>query len=228
MNGPLVSIIIPTCNRAAYLTAALESVLAQDYAAKEIIVVDDGSTDETAEVCARFPVVYLRQENRGPSAARNLGVSRCQGGLLAFPDDDDLCPPGSLRVRVEHWRRDADCHHLVGTVRRFSGEAAEPIQFIDSEEQARNFICLGAEVMMRSAFEEAGGFDEALRMGEDVDLWGRMREAGLTRKFIPEITLYYRRHPGNSTHDPQVAQHGILKTLRASIQRKRQGGRVAS
>jgi glycosyltransferase involved in cell wall biosynthesis len=223
MSDPLVSFIIPTFNRPTFLAATLESVLAQDYPAKEIIVVDDGSTDNMAEVCARFPVLYLRQENRGPSAAYNLGASRCRGELLVFLDDDDLCPPGSLRVRVEHWQRDPGCHHVVGRLRRFREERPGHIEFIDSEEQAANIICVGPEVMMRRAFEKVGGFDESLRMSEDVDLWLRMREAGFRQKFIPEICLFNRMHPGKLTAADQVeTRNGFINALHMRMQRARQ------
>ena len=223
MNDPLVSFIIPTFNRPAFLAAALESIFTQDYPAKEIIVVDDGSTGGTTETCARFPVLYLHQENRGPSAARNLGATRCGGDLLVFLDDDDLCPPGSLQARVEQWRRDPGWHHVVGRVRRFQEDQPGHIEFIDSPEQAANIICSGAEVMMRTAFEQVGGYDEALRMSEDDDLWMRMREAGLRQKFIPETCLFNRRHPGNATAvERNVEQKSFVKALHLKIQRGKQ------
>jgi len=222
MTEPLVTFVIPTCNRPALLAATLGSVLAQDYAAKEIIVVDDGSTDETAEVCARFPVVYLRQENRGPAAARNRGAGAARGELLAFLDDDDLCPPGSLGVRVEHWKDDPGCHHVVGRIRRFREETPGCIEFIDTEGQATHIIGVGPEVMLRSAFEKVGGFDESLRMSEDVDLWLRMGEAGLRRKLIPEICLFNRKHPGQITVSaPDETRDGFLNALRIRMQRER-------
>ena len=226
MNTPLVSIIIPTFNRPAFLAATLASVTGQDYPAKEIIVVDDGSTTDvetTVDDCKKYGAHYLRQENRGPSAAYNHGAARSNGELLMFLDDDDLCPPGSLRTRVEHWQADPSFHHVVGRLRRFQEEVPGRIEFIDSEEQAALIICSGAEVMMRTAFEQVGGYNESMRMGEDVDLWMRMREAGLRQKFIPEICLHNRMHPGKMTlqSDAQT-RSGFIDALRKRMQRDKQ------
>ena len=224
MDEPLASIIIATYNRSGFLRSALASLFSQDYPAKEIIVVDDGSTDETEAVCGHYPVCYFRQENRGVAAARNLGVARCHGELLIFQDDDDLCPPGSLRLRVRHWRDDPTCHHVVGRLRRFREERDGRIDFIDPEVPAYNFHCLGAELMLRTAFEQVGGFNETLRMSEDLDLWLRMREGGLRHKLIPEVCLFYRRHSGNATHDRDDSKKKFLSVLHEGMQRRRQQG----
>ena len=90
MTGPLVSVIVPVHNGARFLAAALDSVAAQDYGSMEILVVDDGSSDNSAEIAASYRVRLLQQPNRGVAEARNAGVAESSGELLAFLDQDDL------------------------------------------------------------------------------------------------------------------------------------------
>jgi glycosyltransferase involved in cell wall biosynthesis len=228
MSAPLVSIITPAFNRPDFLVKTLESIFAQDYPAKEVIVVDDGSTEgveKIREVCGAWPVRYIRQENRGPSAAYNSGAASSRGELLAFLDDDDLWAPGSLRLRVEHWQGEPESHHVVGRTRRFRENPDGGIEFIDSEEQARHIIGVGMEVMLKTAFEQLGGFDESLRMSEDVDLWMRMRAAGLRQKYIPEICLFNRQHAGKLTReDESKTRRGFLNALRLGMRRAKPRG----
>lgn len=226
MNTPLVSIVIPTFNRAAFLPATIASVLEQDYPAKEIVVVDDGSSDATAEVCARLPVRYLRQENRGGCAARNAGAAHGAGELLVFLDDDDLLAAGSLAHRVNHWLRDTGCDFILGKVRRFTEATPGRLDFID-DESAIQILCLGAGMITRRGFEATGGFDESIKMGdsEEIDLWLRMREAGQRQRFIDELCLLFRRHPGNATrHEREnlrdFINRGFMKTLLHASRRK--------
>lgn len=221
MSLPLVSVVIPTFNRASHLSRTLTSIVAEEYPAKEIVVVDDGSTDHTGNVCARFPVRYLRQVNRGGSAARNAGVAASKGELLLFLDDDDICVTGSLAGRVRHWLAAPDHDFVLGKLRRFSEENAGGFHFLQEPVQ---ILCLGAGLMTRRGFERAGGFDEALAMGrsEDVDLWLRMRGTGQRLKFIDDLCLYYRRHPGNATQDDRRWESGFLQTLHRNIKRSRE------
>ena len=99
--NPLVTIIIPTYNRQSFVVEAVASVLEQDYRPIEVIVVDDGSTDDTESALSAYPTVtYVRQTNQGPSAARNRGIDCAQGGLITFLDSDDLWLPNKLSVQV--------------------------------------------------------------------------------------------------------------------------------
>src|SRR5690349_2600271 len=102
MSAPLVSVVIPVFDGEAYLAAAIESALAKTYARVEVIVVDDGSTDGSASVAARYDVRLVRQSNRGVSAACNAGVEAARGELIAFLDADDLWPPERLEIQARH------------------------------------------------------------------------------------------------------------------------------
>ena len=237
--NPVVSVIIPTHNRSSLLEETIASVLLQDYQEKEIIVVDDGSSDDTESCCSRLGVRYLQQDHLGCAAARNLGAAHARGVLMAFLDDDDLWPVGSLSARVREWERDPGYAHVIGKTRRFSWKPGVGITFLDSESEAYHMLgLLGAGLILKSAFESLGGFDESLhhnndaylRSTEDTDLWFRMQCAGMKLGKTSEVCLHYRRHAGNiSAHlDDVTEQHrSLLHSLHWKLTRSRSGASPA-
>lgn len=183
-SAPKVSVILPTFNRGWILAEAVESILAQTCDDFELLVVDDGSTDDTAAVLAGFEgrISLIRQENRGVSAARNTGAAAASGRLLAFLDSDDLWMPEKLAVQLafledrpevricqteEIWIRNGRRVNPGRRHRKPSGDIFE----------ASLFLCLvspSAVMMDRALFERHGGFDESLPACEDYDLWLRI------------------------------------------------------
>lgn len=182
-ESPLVSVVIPTFNRGAVVGEAIASVRAQDYRPFELIVVDDGSTDETPELLGAFSEIrVLRQANRGVSAARNAGVAAARGEWVAFLDSDDLWLPGKLSAQVayfaahpqmsicqteELWVRKGVRVNPGRRHRKRAGMIFEP-----SLE-----LCLvspSAVMLRRSLLEQVGPFDETLPACEDYDLWLRI------------------------------------------------------
>jgi glycosyltransferase involved in cell wall biosynthesis len=181
---PLVSVIIPTYNRGWILKEALESVLAQDFCDFELIVVDDGSTDDTAEILAGCgpSVRVLTQTNRGVSAARNRGLAAARGRLVAFLDSDDIWLPGKLKEQAgflranpeavvcqtqELWIRDGVRVNPKERHRKFSGTIFErclPLCLVSPS----------AVMIRKCLFEVVGVFDEQLPACEDYDLWLRI------------------------------------------------------
>ena len=178
-----VSVIIPTYNRAWALNDAIESVMAQDYHDFEIVVVDDGSTDNTSEILQAFPeILVVRQDTQGVSAARNAGIDRASGRLIAFLDSDDLWLPAKLSTQVgffdsnpdalicqteEIWIRNGLRVNPKKRHKKFSG--------MIFERSLELCIVSPSAVMMRSLlFDEVGGFDETLPVCEDYDLWLRI------------------------------------------------------
>jgi len=182
-SQPLVSVIIPSYNRAALLCEAVASVLAQSYAARELIVVDDGSTDATAARLRSFRGLRLvRRDHTGmPGAARNAGVRVARGEYLAFLDSDDLWLPHKLAVQVaaataardsinhtrERWLRDGRVVSQRGQRHRRSG-----CLFVDSLRKC--IIGPSTVLLRRDVFEAAGGFREDLEIAEDYELWLRL------------------------------------------------------
>ncbi|MEA3352074.1 MAG: glycosyltransferase family A protein [Chloroflexota bacterium] len=215
---PTISVIIPTYNRADYILEAIDSVLAQTYSDYEIIVVDDGSTDDTAAVLQ--PLVddgvirYVYQHNQGESAARNHGIRLARGQYIAFLDSDDLF----LSPKLERQTAFLDAHPNVAFVHsgysKFD-DAGNDLGYRDTSKISGRVypdILLDWSVLMAvpcvmvraQVLEQVGGFDESLRWGPDLDLWRR-----ITQRYyigvIPESLSKVRVHPGNVSGDKVAA-----------------------
>lgn len=184
MNTPLVSVIIPTYNRAWTLKKAIESVLKQDYKNFELIVVDDGSTDDTEALVKKYEksVKFIQQPNLGVSAARNKGISVSSGTLIAFLDSDDYWYPEKLTAQVEFFNQNPDaliCQTEEIWIR--NGKRVNP-QKKHQKQSGMIFmpslaLCLispSAVMMRRTLFAKVDVFDESLPACEDYDLWLRV------------------------------------------------------
>src|SRR5919112_2696990 len=120
MSGHLVSVIVPVYNGERYLAAALQSIFEQDYRPFEVIVVDDGSVDDTAKIARSFQQIhYIYQSNQGAAAARNAGVATAQGELIAFLDADDVWVPNKLSVQADYLFRHPEVGYVVARGRHF-------------------------------------------------------------------------------------------------------------
>jgi len=202
---PLVSVVIPCHNQARFLTEAIESVLAQTYAHYEIVVIDDGSEDNTGEVAARYPTVRcVRQENRGLAAARNQGVRESRGEYLVFLDADDRLLPGALEAGLECAAANPECalvfgrHIRIGVDGDFLGEGPPLPGGPDPYEELlrRNGIAMHAAVIYRRAVFDSFEFNTSLQACEDYDLYLRIAR-DLRIQAHDEIVAEYRRHGGN-------------------------------
>lgn len=213
---PRVSVIIPTFNRRDYITASIQSVLQQTFLDFEIIVVDDGSTDGTADLVAAISderLVYIHQENRGRSAARNRALSIARGEYFAFLDSDDLYLPGKLAMQVAY----LDKHPTVGMIytsafcidadgndlpQRYeasvSGKIYEDIAFFRPVT-----ITLPTVMVRKHLFDQAGGFDEQMHRFEDTDMWRRFSKVTDIHA-LPVETCQLRTHEDNllAAQDP--------------------------
>jgi glycosyltransferase involved in cell wall biosynthesis len=237
---PLVTVVIPCYNQAHFLGEAIESVLSQSYRNFEIIVVDDGSTDETSEVASRYEEVRLiRQENRGLSGARNTGIRDSQGEFLVFLDADDKLLPGALEAGLRCFEAHPECAFVFGDFRYIGIDGAPlgkdkvflPLQIASIKVVNRdqrgpwsvedrysvllyhNFI-MHATVMYRERiFGAVGDFNEALRASEDYELYLR-----IVRQFPiychGDMVAEYRRHEWNMTINA-----GLLLKTTIGVQR---------
>jgi glycosyltransferase involved in cell wall biosynthesis len=208
------TIVIPTYDAQETLGAAIESALAQDYEPVEVIVVDDGSTDGTATVARAFHgrIRYVRQENAGPSAARNRGISEARGEFVAFLDADDEAPPTKLSVQVGYLVAHPDVACVVGR-HELVGDAPE---WFDADS-----VPLISLVARRSTLADLGGFDTSLRIAEDRDLLVRMRERGLRVEFLPDVVLRRCFHVRNLSHE-RPDEHPVFRSLKAKLDRARE------
>ena len=221
--GPLISVVIPVFNGERFLREAVQSVLDQKYAPLEIIVVDDGSTDGTANVARSLPatVRFLHQANQGPAAARNRGIEHAQGDLIAFSDADDLWPPAKLELQLPYLIKDRGLEIVLGRIQ----------QVLSSEEKFGEpafSVNLGSAVIRRSVFDRVGLFDETMRYSEDVDWFMRAREAGAAIMTIDAVTLFYRQHEQNMTRGKSTSELNVLQALKRSLDRRRERAGVAA
>jgi glycosyltransferase involved in cell wall biosynthesis len=222
--SPLVSVIMAAYNAAEHIGEALESALAQDWRPLEVVVVDDGSTDDTAAIVARYPdVVYVRQDNQGPSAARNAAAEHSSGEFLANFDSDDLLP----RTRVSDQVSFLLAHPELGAVfGRQEWMNAPEWMARDSVYGDVDGIPLSSVMFRRNVFFDLGGYDTSFIHGEDMDLLVRMRERGIEYQVIPEIVLY-RRHQDSSLTGGRAPHEPLLRSLRAKLARQEQSAEEA-
>jgi glycosyltransferase involved in cell wall biosynthesis len=219
---PTVSVIIPTYNHAPFLPEALESVFAQTCSPLEAIVVDDGSTDKTAEVLRMYEgrVRVLRQPNRGVAAARNAGAAAASGELLAFLDADDTWLPAKLERQVARFDGEPEIGLLHCGVAEVDGGGRQLRVRLDGMEGwvssemllFRRGVILGggsAAVIRRAIFLRVGGFDEVLSTSADWDLYYRVARR-YPVGFLPEVLVRYRVHSGN--------MHGNIHAMARDMQ----------
>ncbi|MCJ7626506.1 MAG: glycosyltransferase family 2 protein [Anaerolineaceae bacterium] len=220
---PLISVIIPVYNGELYLAEALKSIFNQNYDPLEIIIVDDGSTDKTAEVAAGFgdTLHYIYQENCGPSAARNQGLRVAQGSLVAFLDGDDLWSDNKIELQLKKFNNNPSVEIVIGKTQQIrlleSGNGNGFIPFLDPN----LMLNLSSAMICKSAFDKAGLFDETLLFCEDMDWFLRAREQDLSFIIHDDITLYYRKHTQNITLQHQQLISYQLKVFKKSMDRRR-------
>ena len=216
-----ISVIIPTYNYGRFISDAIRSVLAQTYRPLETIVVDDGSTDGTEEVVGLFgdAVTYIRQSNAGVCAARNHGVERSSGELIAFLDADDVWEPSKLERQSSKFDRD-DIGLVHSGMREFDGETGHTIRLhLDgAEDDAALSLLLwegipvnvsGSAVMVsRKAFDAVGGFDTQMKVGEDWDFCYRIARQ-FKVGFVPEPLVNYRSHAAAAHRDVREMERGM-------------------
>jgi len=224
-SSALVSTIIPAYNAERYLAEAIESVLAQRHRPLEIIVVDDGSTDDTPAVAAAFEdsVVYVHQANSGPAVARNRGLRLARGDVIAFLDADDMWIPAKLELQLPRLAHDPSVSVVLGRKQFVYGTALPAArQAVGGMSAPQMAASLGCGVFRRPVFDEVGVFDEALYYCDDWDWFMRARELGVSFRLHRDVVLLYRRHKDNLTNRVELNNHYIIRMLKQSIERRRQ------
>jgi glycosyltransferase involved in cell wall biosynthesis len=220
---PTISVIIPTYNRAHLIGASIASVLAQTYTNFELIVVDDGSTDDTEQQVHGFNdprINYINQENKGRSHARNCALDLARGRYIAFLDSDDLFLPDKLALQVAY----LDSHPHVGMVYTsaycidYSGNALSDRYLASVSGKIYKSIAFFRPVTItlptvmarRELFAEVGGFDVQMHRFEDTDMWRRISKVTHIAA-LPEFTCKLRTHTDNSLAEQRPDQ--IISSL---------------
>jgi glycosyltransferase involved in cell wall biosynthesis len=218
-RGARVSVIIPVYNGSAYIAKAIASVRDQGYRELEIIVVDDGSTDNTAQVVAGIepPVLYVRQDNAGTGVARNRGVREASGDFIAFIDADDLWTPGKLALQMAAFDENPELDAVWGHVREFR-EGQDPR---DAERPAMAGKHPGTVLFRASAFRRSGGFATDLPNAEVVDWVSRLEALGLKQHMLNEVLMYRRLHDTNKGRVNPQAHREYLHALKRHLDRTR-------
>jgi glycosyltransferase involved in cell wall biosynthesis len=221
-SKPLVSVIVPVYNGENFLVDALASIRRQDYCPLEIVIIDDGSTDGTAELAATLgrDINWIRQQNRGPSAARNAGLALAQGEFIAFLDADDLWPHGTLQAQVELLLANPAAVIVLGRIQCIGYSGTPSSRATDSKGSLFG-VHLGSAVFRKSVFNKVGLFDENLRYSEDHDWFFRAREQNISIVSIPQVTLVYRRHGNNMTLSEDAQGYQLPRVLKKSLDRRR-------
>jgi glycosyltransferase involved in cell wall biosynthesis len=212
MQSPLISIIIPTYNRAALLTETIESVLGQSFPNLECIIVDDGSTDGTAEVVARYGerIRYVYQRNSGRSIARNKGFELSRGVYVSFLDSDDLLEPDSIQQRVEYLNSNPGAGFVYCGFETIDDDGMNsplPLNFKRHPPQCGrifssllyfDYIPPATLLIRRECHEGAGGFETSMEPAEDYD-WLLRLSRQFTAGYIPQKLARYRIHSGGTS-----------------------------
>jgi len=221
---PLVSVIIPVYNAEMYVAEAIGSVLAQRYNPVEIIVIDDGSTDDSAAVVKKFSAVnYEHQPNGGISTARNRGVEQAQGEFLAFLDADDLWVKDKLTLQLAAFEDNLDLDIVFGQVQQFNGLELSNTQ---NDKQSVKGLMPGyipsTMLIKRDSFFRVGLFETHWKMGEFASWYLRSLEQGLKNLMLPDLVTWRRLHKTNNGIKQRVAINDYVHIIKASLDRRRE------
>ncbi len=227
-----IAVVIPAYNAERFVAEALERVLAQTRAAAELIVIDDGSTDGTADAVARFGqrVRWQRQENLGIGAARNRGIRAASSDLIALLAADDLWAPEKLAVQAALLEADPGLQIAFGYVQQFLDPG------LDAAQRARNHCPSeampgyigGASLIRNSVFDKLGLFETCWDGGEFISWYARCKEQGIRTKLYPEVVLRRRIHASNTGIAKRDSKGDYFRILKASMDRRRRQAQDAS
>lgn len=221
-----ISVVIAACNAEATLAETLASVLAQTRLPEQVIVVDDGSTDRTAEIAgaASTAIQVVRQSNRGAPAAMNTGVGQATGDCIAFVDADDLWVQDKLAAQMRALAARPDLDGVGGHVAVFLCPSNGPkinrrYRLPHGPEPS---WLPGAMLLRRRCFDRCGPFAEHLRAGFFIDWYDRARATGLDFAMVPDVVLHRRIRPGSLSHRSPMRDVAMVEMARRAIERRRE------
>lgn len=220
-----VTSIVPVYNGGLYLAEALESLLKQTLPANEIIVLDDGSTDDTQRIAASFghQLKYYHQSHQGCAAGRNAAILKASEELLAFQDSDDIAAVDRLEKQVNAFREDPKLEIVFGHMKEFvSPELAESFKKRFSvAPQAQPACCSGLMMMRKSSFHRIGLFDPELKVGYFLKWYARAKELNLKIKILPDLLIHRRIHHSNDSLNNPLLPIEFGKVLKDLMDKKR-------
>jgi len=220
-----VSVIIPAYNSANYLDETISSVLNQSLKPEQVIVIDDGSTDDTEKIIKSYQphVDYLYQENSGANAARNKGVENTTGQFVAFLDSDDMWEPEKLEIQMRWLLKNPEVDAVFAHVQNFYSPDLE------LNKQAALKASLspvpghipGTMVIKKQALSSVGPFDEGVTIGDFMQWLFRARDSGISETMLPDILVKRRIHGGNTTIVEKQLHSQYLDVIRDALARRK-------
>ena len=223
-----LAVVITAYNCARYLSEAIASVLGQSRPAQQVIVLDDGSQDNCAEVTRSFGerVQYHRQSNAGSAAARNTGVRLAEGDWLALLDGDDYWSLDKLAAQAARVAAEPALEAVFCHVQQFVSQDLDPELFARFEVPPDPMPAFYASTMLirREALARVGAFDEQLHISEFVDWFSRAQDARLRYALLPETLVWRRVHANNSTRRQRDQRQEYVRVMKRLLDRRRQAG----
>jgi len=221
MNEPLVSVVLPVYNCERYLAEAIESVLAQIYRPIEVIIVDDGSTDNSADIARSYKeVIYIYQSHQGVAVARNTGITTAKGVFIAFQDAEDIWLPNKLKVQVKYLLDHPDVEYTICRQQIFIDLGIDLSAKGTKSDLSKEEINLMDLVARKTVFEKVGGFNPDYQVGSDFDWLIRAKDAGIPNIILPEILRHRRIHDSNISQQIQDRRTNLLRMFKESIDRQ--------
>ncbi|MEZ0186518.1 MAG: glycosyltransferase family 2 protein [Candidatus Reddybacter sp.] len=235
-----ISAVVPTYNNAEYIEGAINSILAQTHPVDEIIIIDDGSSDDTEALVDNIikksnNIIYIKQDNQGPSSARNRGITAANGDWLAFLDADDLWTPDKIALQIEALQREPSLKLIaadMNEIDRHGKLIAESVlakhQLLDKFQSldgkavpnaltallTKNFIPTGTVLVEHASLAAAGGFNTNIRFGEDLELWAKIA-ADNAISCLPQVMMCRRQHGNNATQSTALMLEGLVKVMQS-------------
>lgn len=225
-----LSVVIPAYNAARYVRESLESVLSQLPPDSEVILVDDGSTDDTVAIAESFgaPLRVIRAEHAGIGATMNRGMSEASGEWIASIDADDRWLPSKMALQSAALDADPSLDMVFGFVRQFvSPDVPDATRFAITGEPMPG-LHRGAMLIRRAAWERVGAMETDLTLGEFISWYARAIDAGLKSRMLPEVIYERRVHGNNTVIRERDAQNDYLRVVKATLDRRRARQRAAA
>ena len=224
-ESDLVSVIIPVFNGERFLAETIESVLDQSYKPIEIIIVDDGSNDRTAQIARSYDgISYFKQTQQGVAAARNYGLAKAHGKYLSFVDADDLWHKEKIKKQMSNISQ----NKFDGLICRFENFFEPNVElpgWLNKEyfvgEKFKDMPSLCTLLIRTDDFNQVGEFNTNLVTGSDIDWFARAKDKGMTITLMHETLVYRRLHDLNLSYKAHDDRKDLLKIFKASLDRKR-------
>jgi len=222
MKKPYVSVIVPVYNGVKFIAEAIESICTQNYHPLEIIIVDDGSTDDTSNIVQSYKNIrYIYQPNQGVAAARNTAINNSSGELIAFLDADDCWAPNKLNIQVDCLLKHPHIGCILGRQKNFLEPGTEKPFWLREEHLLNDHVGFLPTLMIRRRiFDKVGLFNTDYIISSDVEWFSRAKDVSIPMMVVPEIVLYRRIHDTNLSYQSKVGDPTLLRALRASVHRK--------